>query len=122
VTATYLGDSQDATSTSQIVYVTLIAATQTSLAVSPNPVPANSAATLVAVVKESYASAIPTGTVAFWQGGYYIGTVAVDHTGTAVLHASDAGLSPRTYPVTAKYSGDATNAASNSPAVNVVVQ
>jgi hypothetical protein len=120
ITAKYSGDSVDQASTSSAVDVSVLAATTTLLKLSQNPVPADSSATLTATVKETYGSAVPTGTVSFSIGSDGLGSPTLSG-GTASLTESDLGIPAGTYPVTATYSGDANNAAS-STTVNVVVQ
>jgi hypothetical protein len=96
------------------VNVTVIAATATTLSVSPTTVPKNSAVMLTSVVARKYDAGVPTGSVTFRVGSYVLGTQALDGTGTAVVNASSVGIAAGTYPVTATYSGDAANAASSS--------
>jgi hypothetical protein len=120
ITATYTGDSSDQASTSSATDVTVIAATATTLALSKNPVPADSSVVLTAKVKETYDSGVPTGTVTFTVGGNSLGSATLT-SGTATVNASDFGYPTGTYPLTATYSGDANNAAS-STTVNVTVQ
>jgi uncharacterized repeat protein (TIGR03803 family) len=122
VTAKYDGDSTDQTSTSAPVNVTVIAATQTSLSVSPTTVPKDSAVTLTSVIKRKYNAGVPTGSVTFSVGSTIVGTQPLDGTGTAVVNASSIGIPPGTYRLTATYSGDSANAASSSPSVDVKVQ
>jgi hypothetical protein len=122
VTASYSGDSTNQPSSSQAVIVTVVTATTTELTVAPNPVPVDHAVTLTAKVKERYAANIPTGTVTFTVGGTVAGSAALDDTGTAVVNLSDVGIAAGTYPVTANYSGDATNGASSSTVLYVIVQ
>jgi len=121
VFAVYSGDTTDQSATSSDVNVTLLAATQTSLTVSPSPIPSDSSFTLTAQVKQRYDSAVPTGTVAFSVGSNSLGSATLSDAGQAVLNASDFGIAKGTYAVTATYSGDASNAAS-SATVNVAVE
>jgi uncharacterized repeat protein (TIGR03803 family) len=121
VSARYSGDSSDQPSYSNSVDVTLISATTTTLTVSPNPVPNHEATTLTATVKQTYGNKFPTGKVTFMAGTYLIGSVNLDGNGQAILNASDAGINPGTYLVTASYSGDSVNGPSSN-SVNVVVQ
>lgn len=112
ITAKYSGDASDQASPSAAVSVTVLAATSTALTISPNPVPANSAVSFTAKVKETYGAAIPTGMVTLTVGTYSVGSAMLDGTGTAVVNLSDSGFAPGTYPVTAAYSGDSLNAPS----------
>jgi len=121
VTAMYDGDPPNLTSTSAPVTVTVIAATTTSLAVSPNPVPPDHAVTLTSRVVETYGSAVPTGMMSFSVGNYFVGSQRLDGTGAATLNLSDVGIAAGIYPLTASYSGDALNAASSST-VSVTIQ
>jgi len=120
ITAKYSGDSSDQASTSSVEDVAVIAVTSTTLTVSPNPAPADSPVTITATVKETYDSGIPTGTVAFSFGSDSLGSVNLT-SGTATVNASDYGIAPGTYAVTATYTGDANNAASTKT-VNLVIQ
>jgi uncharacterized repeat protein (TIGR03803 family) len=122
VSASYLGDASDEPSMSSNIYITVLAATSTTLAVSPNPVPKNSAVTLTSHVKQTFGSAIATGAVTFSVGNTVVGKQTLDGTGTAVVNASDVGIPAGTYPVTAIYSGDSSNAGSQSSPISVVVQ
>jgi uncharacterized repeat protein (TIGR03803 family) len=121
VTAKYLGDPSDQSSASDATDVTLLAATKTSLQISPgSPVPVDHTLTLTATVRQAYGSGIPTGTIKFASGSYQFGTATMSG-GVASVNTTDTGFPAGTYTVTATYSGDANNAAS-SATVNVVVQ
>ncbi len=122
VIAKYSGDSTDQPATSSSSVVVLHAATLTSLTVSPNPVPANSAVTLSVKVKETYGTAIPTGAVNFAVGDLVVGTATLDYNGAASVNLSSVGINPGVYPVFASYSGDASNGASTSPTVSVTIK
>ena len=121
VTAKYTGDSSDQAATTTATDITVLAATATSLAITPSsPIPADTAVTLTVTVQQSYGSGVPTGTVKFTSGSYQLGTGTLTN-GTVSLNTTDTGFPAGTYPITAAYSGDASNAAS-SATVNVVVQ
>jgi len=122
VTAKYDGDSSDQVSISSPASVTVLAATQTNLVVSPTTVPKNSAVKLTAMVKRDYSGGIPAGSVTFSVGSYVLGMENLDGTGTAVVNASSVGIAPGIYPVTASYSGDGLDGSSKSTAVDVTVQ
>ncbi len=124
-TATYSGDSTYNASTSKALTVSLAKApTATSLAVSPNPVTPPASATLTATVSRtaSGAKGTPTGSVTFSVDGVTLGSAKLNGSGVATLTASSAGIKPGSYPVNAKYSGDTSDSASTSAAVNVTVQ
>jgi hypothetical protein len=99
----------------------VLAITATTLAASPNPVTADEAFTLTAQVTERYDSSTPTGSITFRLGSSLIGTVALDTSGVAVVSTAGYGISPGMYSVTAAYSGDSSNAASNGT-VELTVQ
>jgi uncharacterized repeat protein (TIGR03803 family) len=114
IRADYNGDSSDQVSSSGPVNLTVFAATNLSLTITPNPAPADSAVSLSATVKQTYGSAIPTGTVAFSANGSSVGSATLSGSGDAILDLSDFGIPPGTYPITAAYSGDSANAASSA--------
>ncbi len=125
ITANYSGDSTYSSSASKALTISLAKApTSTSLAVSPNPVTPPASATLTATVSRSASGAkgTPTGSVTFSVDGVTLGSAKLNGSGIATLTASSAGIKPGSYPVVAKYSGDTSDSASTSAAVNVTVQ
>jgi uncharacterized repeat protein (TIGR03803 family) len=96
--------------------------TTTTLAASPNPVTPPSSDTLTATVKRTGSSATPTGSVTFYYQTTALGSAKLNGSGVATLQASSSGITAGTYAITAKYSGDSSDAASNSSPVNVVVK
>jgi hypothetical protein len=122
LTAKYSGDQQDQAATSPVVVVNLLAATTTGLTVAPNPAPANSAATLTATVKQTYGTAVPTGTVTFSVGNYIAGTASLNGTGIGQVNLSTVGIPPGTYPLVATYSGNSANGTSRSKVVDVTIR
>jgi len=122
ITAQYSGDFTDGGSAGNApAYLNVQAITATTLAASPNPVTADEAFTLTAQVTERYDSSTPTGSITFRLGSSLIGTVALDTSGVAVVSTAGYGISPGMYSVTAAYSGDSSNAASNGT-VELTVQ
>jgi YD repeat-containing protein len=90
--------------------------TSVGLTASPNPVMATSSVSLVATV--SGTGAAPTGSVVFKDGGSPLGTVALSG-GRATLDTTFATAGVRS--LSAAYSGDATNMASESGALSLTV-
>jgi hypothetical protein len=97
------------------------AATQTNVALSINPdrIDTGGTTTATATVFGTGSSA-PSGTVEFWVGDRNAGTASVGTGGKATL-ALSGFTAAGTFPVTAKYLGDATNAAATSAPTNLVV-
>jgi hypothetical protein len=121
ITATYPGDDNFAASTSpglrQVVNSTTKSATSTTLASSLNPSIYGQSVTWTATVTTS-GSVPPTGKVTFtW--GYVIGTATLNSSGVATLTKSN--LNADTYPLTAVYVGDTSNAGSTSTVVSQLV-
>ncbi len=96
-------------------------ASSVSLAATPNPVLAGKSVLLTAsAAPQSGSGPAATGTVAFYYLTDLLGTAAVTN-GVASFTASSAGISPGSYAVVAKYSGDANYAPSNSSPLTVTV-
>ncbi len=124
VIATYSGDSSYNFSQSDPLSVILSKApTATTLSASPMSVTPPAGVTLTATVKRSAAGATghPSGSVTFYAGGTVALATVKLTAGVAILKASSAGINPGSYPITAKYSGDASDSASTSSAVTVTV-
>lgn len=117
ITASYLGDADFATSSATLVQSVNAASTATTLTSTPNPSTLNQTVTFMATVTGQYGGT-PGGTVTFTQGSTVLGSAAPAY-GRATITAafSTAG----TYPVIATYSGDASDGASASTALNQVV-
>jgi hypothetical protein len=95
-------------------------ATSTTLSSSATSVPQGQSVTLTAKVAPNTGSGTPTGSVTFSSGTVTIATVPLT-SGVAMYTASTAGIASGRYPVIAKYSGDANNKASTSPALTITV-
>ncbi len=118
LTAVYSGDATHRGATSNAVVITVLAnPTAVSLASSANPTTAGQPVTLTATVAGSYA--MPTGSVAFLDGGVSLGTVALNSAGIATLTTSS--LAAGNHSITASYAGDGGSAASTSPALDETV-
>jgi uncharacterized repeat protein (TIGR03803 family) len=124
VLGAYSGDSNYNTG-STTTNVTLNAApTTTTLTASPNPATPPATVTLTATVKRSASGATgtPTGSVTFSSGTTTIGTAKLNASGVAAYAASSSGLPAGSYPVTAKYTGDASDADSTSATTTVTLK
>ncbi len=102
----FAGGGTSATSAADRFTYTLVGST-TALSSSPNPSSGGQAVTFTAQVT----GVRPTGTVTFFDGGTSIGTATVV-AGTATMTTSS--LTVGSHSITARYSGDGTNAASTS--------
>ena len=108
----------------QTAFVTLTVTppgTATTLTANPTPVQYGKTVTLTATVKKASGTGAPTGTVKFEFIGNVLDTSALNGSGVATYTISTIGLPEGTYPLTAVYSGDTGDAASTSPATNVVI-
>ena len=115
--AHYGGDANNTPSTSGAIVQTItafVASTTTTVALSVNPATYGSAVTLTA----SVTGGAPTGTVTFKDGALVLGTAALGGT-TAQIAISN--LAVGSHAITATYSGDASNFASTSAAVQLAV-
>jgi len=119
VTAAYSGSAGYQPS-STTTTVTVEWPTTTTLSVQPNPVVQGGTLTLVATVARTGNSNEPTGTVQFKVGSNVVGSASVAG-GTASLSIPTGAISQGTYGVTAAYSGDADDGASNSALVDVKI-
>jgi hypothetical protein len=123
ITASYIGDSNFAASTSpalrQVVNSTTKSATSTTFTSSLNPAIYGQKVTWTATVTTS-GSSTPTGKVSFtWNGIWTIGSGTLNASGVATL--TDPVLNADSYPLTAVYKGDANNLGSTSAILNQVI-
>jgi large repetitive protein len=109
LTAKYLGDSNDASSTSTAISQVVKSSTTTMLTSSPSTSTFGQSVTLTATVSPSSA----TGSVQFFFGATLLGSAGVSG-GRATF--STAALPAGSDSLTAVYSGDSTHAGSTSPA------
>lgn len=117
VTANYLGDSLDATSTSSPISVTVgLIPTETTLG-SSTTTGSNPQVILVASVLNGVNGPMPTGTVTFNNGSTALGTATVNAGGVATLTPNLLGGT--NYNITAVYSGDSTHNGSTSQVLAV---
>jgi len=115
ITATYLGDTNDAGSTSAAVSLT-VGKIPTSTGIgSSTTAGGNPQLNLVATVVANVGP-VPTGTVTFSNAQTTLGTTTLDATGVASLTLN---LPAGTYVVEAIYSGDATHLGSTSAPITV---
>jgi len=121
ITATYAGDSNYAASTTAAISVTVGSAkTSAVLVATPNPVNQNKSVVVTATVRSMAGNNVPTGKVIFFALGRELAAVTLNN-GAAALSVSTAGIPVGNYVVSAAYSGDASNAASNAENLTVAV-
>ena len=122
ITASYGGDSNDASSVSQAVTVNVgssaAVATTTTLTASPTQANAGQSVTMTATVAAKSGST-PAGTVTFLNGTTTLGTGTLNGSGVATF--STTSLPAGTDSITASYAGNTTDAASVSSAVSVTI-
>jgi arylsulfate sulfotransferase len=94
--------------------------TTTVLTLTPSTVDRGQSSILSATVTPASGSA-PSGTVGFYAGSALFATATLNNAGTASLALSSANIAPGTYPVTAKYNGNATDSASTSSPVTATI-
>lgn len=120
ITAHYLGDANYGPANSSAVSIQLVARYPSTTSVSPTSqtVLAGAHVTLTGIVTGTDNAEPPTGTVTFMTGSSVLATrtlsVQSGTTAQASFTASTAGIATGTYPVTARYNGDAYNLASTS--------
>jgi len=123
ITASYGGDTNNASSTSAAISVTVTPTplvSTTTLTSSSASIASGSSVTFTAVVTPpSGTSTVPTGTVTFLNGTTSVGTSTLNGTGTATY--STTTLSVGSDSITAQYGGDSVFGASTSATVSVVV-
>lgn len=121
ITASYGGSvaSDVQASTSPVLTQSVQTATSITVASSQNPSSYGVAVTFTATVAIT-GTAPATGTVNFFDGGVKIGTATL--TGSpATASFTTSLLNVATHSITASYTGDSSNAASNSPALSQVI-
>jgi Bacterial Ig-like domain (group 3) len=120
IKASYSGDPYHKASSGWITEVVARYPTSTTFTSSLNPSIYGQAVTFTATVVGTH-GVTPTGQVAFtWGGIYNIGSAKLNSSGVATLTKSN--LNADSYPLTAVYQGDTTNAISMSAVLNQVVQ
>jgi hypothetical protein len=118
ITVAYGGDSVDASSTSPVTSLKILATTTTSISVSPNPATTSQYITLTAPVV-SAGGPTPTGTVTFYVGSAFFATAPV--TGGTATYTATTLLFRGTDTFYAVYSGDTSNVTSTSPTTTLTV-
>ncbi|WP_188555355.1 Ig-like domain repeat protein [Edaphobacter dinghuensis] len=120
ITAAYGGNATFISSTSTPLMETIVSpapiATTTTLASSANPQTVGSSVTFTATVHPSSSgSALPTGSVSFFDGAALLGTTSLGTTLTATFTSSSLVLG--SHSITATYNGDSNYSESTSPAL-----
>ncbi|MFP5228914.1 MAG: Ig-like domain repeat protein, partial [Acidobacteriota bacterium] len=111
ITANYAGDSNDTSSTSAALALSVIQATTgVKLATSNPSVQVTAAVTFTAAVSGN--GGVPTGSVTFMDGANTLGSVALNGNGVAAYTTSS--LAVGSHSITAMYGGDANDAGSAS--------
>ena len=117
ITAVYLGDTNNATSTSPAVSETVQMIPTTTVLGSSSTTGATSGVILVAAVVNDGTGPEPTGTVTFYNGTTQIGSAPLDGTGVGTLTPNlTTGVN---YTITAVYSGDTDHSPSTSSAITI---
>ena len=122
ITAQYLGDQNDAGSTSAPLtqVVNPITISTTTLASSPNPSTFGQNVTFTATVTPTSGTGRPTGTVQFFDGTTKIGSGTLDAT-TGTTTFATSSLAVGNHSITAQYLGDQNDAGSTSAPLTHVV-
>ena len=118
ITASYSGDTNDASSVSPAVNQVVKQPATIVLTAAPNPAVVTATVTLTATA--TAASGTPTGTMTFYDGATAIGIATALSGGVASIPT--AALAVGSHSLTAQYSGDTINAAATSAIVHEVVQ
>lgn len=117
ITASYAGDANNEASVSPALTQVVKQNAGVSLAVSPNPAVVGT--TVVFTATATATTGTPTGSVTFYDGSTAIGSMNLNAGGVATMSTSS--LSAATHSLTAKYTGDLTNAPNTSNAVSEVI-
>jgi len=119
ITATYAGDANYVTSTSQAVtQVVNTVATTTAVTSSLNPSPTGGSVTFTATVSTT-GTITPTGNISFFDGATLLGSTAITANKTATFTTSSLAIGSHT--ITATYAGDTNYVTSTSAALTQVV-
>ena len=122
IAASYPGDANYEPAKSTTIPIQLVAPAPSSVALTPatQSLTVGGTASLTATVTGTSPYLAPTGTVKFYYGSTFLGTVPLTNQ-VATFSKSTAGLPPGNYHVTAVYSGDYFNQPSTSPAATVTL-
>jgi hypothetical protein len=120
IVAEYLGDSTFGPANSSPLTQTVTgSSTTTTVNLNPNPSVFGQTVTLTAAVAPGNGFGVPSGTVAFNDGGTNIGTATVDGSGIATLQLNSFNVG--NHNISASYSGDSNFQASTSSPVSLAV-
>ena len=111
ITATYMGDTNHATSTSPAITQHIVDAAQIGLSSSQDPSVSGANVTFTVKVAGN-GTIVPTGAVKFFDGVTLLSTGTLDGTGTVTY--STVALSVGSHPITALYAGDSNYSAETS--------
>jgi hypothetical protein len=117
MTASYSGDADDAAGVSSTLPQVVQQAAGVALAAAPNPAAVTHTVTLTATATAP--TGTPTGTVTFYDGTAAIGSANLNPGGIATFSTNQ--LTAATHNLSVQYTGDATDAATQSNAVSEVV-
>jgi parallel beta-helix repeat protein len=120
ITARYLGDANDAGSTSATVAQVVQTSTKTTLTSSLSPSTAGQAVTFTATVTPTSGTATATGTVQFFDGTTLLGSGTLNASGAATFATTSLALG--NHAITARYLGDPIDLGSTSQALTQTVQ
>jgi len=119
IQASYLGDANSQASSGTLTQTVNAAGTSMNLSAAPNPAFQGQTVVLNATVSNVAAStAMPTGTVTFFDGATNLGSSTLDASGVAVLNPGS--LSVGTHNLSASYAGDGSNAQASGQVTLVV--
>ena len=124
ITAVYLGDTNNLTSTSATLSLVIKNATTTTLVASANSAVIGQPVTLTATIAiTSPGTGTPTGTVTFMDGATVLGTGTLSTTNsvTTAMFTTLPTFAAGTHAITALYGGDTNDLTSTSAALSLVV-